>query len=196
VDPRDVPEHVVGQVRRLHDAIDTSTRRLEVLHAPRLRCTRGCASCCVDDLTVSMAEAARILRDGASAIRAAPEGPRGACAMLLPDGACRIYAARPYVCRTQGLPLRWTEEGDVERRDICPLNDDDPTQTPLEELAAEKCWTLGAVERALALVDDLAGGTRVRCSLRDLVAVAKLGASLSEAAPNVDVASKMDPTEK
>src|SRR5690606_4355869 len=126
--------------------------------------------------TVSVAEAARILRDEAAAIRAAPPAPPGACAMLLPDGACRIYASRPYVCRTQGLPLRWIDADDGrERRDVCPPNEGGPTSTPLEDLRADECWPIGAVERALALVDDLAGGTRSRCSLRDLAAVALLG---------------------
>ncbi|MBK7707050.1 MAG: hypothetical protein IPJ30_15135 [Acidobacteria bacterium] len=50
---------------------------------------------------------------------------RGACAFLDQD-ACRIYPDRPYVHRTQGLPLRWIED-DLEEafkyRDICPLNE-------------------------------------------------------------------------
>lgn len=176
--PRDVPPDVVIQVRRLHASIDASARRLEVIHEGRLRCRRGCTSCCVDDLTVSIAEAARILDDEGEALAAAEPAPRGACAMLLEDGGCRIYASRPYVCRTQGLPLRWIDDIDgIERRDICALNDDAPDAPRLEDLAAADCWTIGAVERALALVDDLAGGTRARCTLRELLAVAQLGSS-------------------
>ena len=34
-------------------------------------------------------------------------GPEGACAFLDGEGGCRVYPDRPYVCRTQGLPLRW-----------------------------------------------------------------------------------------
>jgi Fe-S-cluster containining protein len=63
---------------------------------------------------------------------------------------CRIYAHRPYVCRTQGLPLRWIEdEGEeiYEARDICPLNAEGP---PLEELPAEECWSIGPFEERLA----------------------------------------------
>ena len=46
-------------------------------------------------------------------LRSEPHPP-GACAMLDADGACRVYAARPYVCRTQGLPLRWAERRGME----------------------------------------------------------------------------------
>jgi hypothetical protein len=30
------------------------------------------------------------------------------CAALGPDGRCRIYEARPFVCRTHGAPIRMT----------------------------------------------------------------------------------------
>lgn len=102
-------------------------------------------------------EAERIRRDFPAVLQEAPatEG----CAFLGPDGGCRVYAARPYVCRTQGLPLRWAEAG-VEHRDICPLNDEGP---PIEGLPIEACWTIGPVEARLAAVSQ---GDRV--ALRSL----------------------------
>ena len=138
-------------LQKLHDRIDVRAGELALRHAQRLRCERGCDACCVDDLTVFFVEAERIrishqalLRDGA------PHAP-GACAFLGNAGECRIYADRPYVCRTQGLPLRWFEEDDsgeiCERRDICPLNADGPA---LEELREEVCWLIGPVESELA----------------------------------------------
>ncbi len=94
--------------------------------------------------------------------------------MLDADGACRIYEVRPYVCRTQGLPLRWVEAA-VERRDICPLNE--PGE-PIEELPEDACWELGPIEERLAateLEEGRAAGdsgapeaTRPRVRLRDL----------------------------
>ncbi len=32
------------------------------------------------------------------------------CAALGPDGRCRIYEARPFVCRTHGAPIRMTRQ--------------------------------------------------------------------------------------
>lgn len=181
--PADVPPEVIVQVRRLHASIDGSARRLEVLHEPRLQCRRGCNDCCVDDLAVSIAEAARIVHENGELLATAAPGPAGGCAMLDRDGACRIYASRPYVCRTQGLPLRWIETDGgpmdampVEHRDICPRNEAAPgTGIPaLESLPADACWTLGAAERVLSAIDQLAGGTGGRVALRDLFGVAML----------------------
>jgi len=92
-------------------------------------------------------------------------GAEGACAMLSPDGACRIYDDRPYVCRAQGLPLRWIEEVDgepgwMEKRDICSLNH--PAGTPLELLPPEACWTIGPFEERLARLQAACGSRDTR----------------------------------
>ena len=129
-------------LRVLREDIDRGAAQLEY---PR-QCKLGCKDCCVDALTVFEIEAEEIRRHHPEVLASAPHPP-GACAFLSAEGACRIYAHRPYVCRTQGLPLRWTDE-DVEYRDICPLNDD-PSR-PIEALAPEECWTLGPVEARLA----------------------------------------------
>ena len=78
--------------------------------------------------------------------------------------------SKPHVCRTQGLPLRWLEEGDdwdfVERRDICPLNAEGPA---LEELTEPQCWEIGPVEDRLSLAKEaLDGGAMRRVGLRTL----------------------------
>jgi Fe-S-cluster containining protein len=73
-------------------------------------------------------------------------------------GECRVYAHRPYVCRTQGLPLRVLLEGEgegeqnesgdesvpKEHRDICPLNAD---KLDVKALPADQCWTIGTLLR-------------------------------------------------
>lgn len=111
-------------------------------------------------------EAAPIRTRHAELLASGDAGPLGGCAFLDADGACRIYAERPYVCRTQGLPLRWIEDA-VEYRDICPLNDDGP---PLEGLAADGCWTLGPAEEALATLQVETSRGAARVTLRSLFA--------------------------
>lgn len=162
-------------LERLHADVDARARVLSGVHAARLQCRRGCSSCCVDDLTVFEIEAERIRRSHAELLEDATPHARGACAFLDGEGACRIYEARPYVCRTQGLPLRWldeTEEVDaVELRDVCPLNDEGE---PVEELPEDECWTLGPVEERLArLQADYDDGRMTRIALRDLFPPAK-----------------------
>lgn len=176
-DAADRADAVVG----LHAEVERATRRLHVLHATRLQCRSGCASCCVDELTVFEVEAARIRRHHADLLASGAAHAVGGCAFLDAEGACRIYADRPYVCRTQGLPLRWLEEhepspgeraGDEplrhhELRDICPKNE--PGEA-LEELGEEDCWTLGPTETRLAELQVASALPRARTRLRALFA--------------------------
>jgi len=163
----------VDSIALLHADVGRETHRLSLLHGARLHCTRGCSGCCVDDLTVFEVEAAPIRARHAALLADGAPHAAGACAFLDPAGACRIYAERPYVCRTQGLPLRWLAESEaepVELRDICPLNDAGP---PIEELPVEACWSVGPIEERLARLEVASApvgpaGKRVR--LRDLFA--------------------------
>lgn len=163
----DIPT-ALTYVERLHAVVDELVAALNVRHGARLQCRRGCSGCCVDELTVFEVEAARIRARYPEVLAASPHPP-GACAMLDADGACRVYEARPYVCRTQGLPLRWVEERRgrvVERRDICPLNEPGP---PLSEIPKDDCWSLGPVEERLRTVQAAVdGGEARRVALRAL----------------------------
>ena len=152
-------------IRSLHAEVDAAVGPLTQRHAGRLRCGRGCHECCVDELTVSAAEAERIRREYPGVLKE-EAGATGSCAFLGGEGECRVYEARPYVCRTQGLPLRWFGEHDgqvVELRDICPLNDI-ASDEPLESLDADDCWLLGPVEGKLAMLS----GASQRVPLRGM----------------------------
>jgi hypothetical protein len=119
-------------------------------------------------------EAEVIRRHHAELLEHGEAHPPGGCAFLDAEGGCRIYGARPYVCRTQGLPLRWLEEDEatdeiLESRDICPQNVDGGP--PLEELDAADCWTIGPFEQRLADRQHASDGDRgERVSLRGLFA--------------------------
>jgi uncharacterized protein len=147
---------------QLHAEVDEEAARLARIHAERLKCRRGCFDCCVDDITVFEIEAEKIRAGARALLETAEPHPPGRCAFVGAEGECRIYELRPYVCRTQGLPLRWIdEEAQTEYRDICPLNEDGP---PIEELDPSACWTLGETEERLALLN----GTPERVALRSL----------------------------
>lgn len=139
-------------------------------HGPRLNCRIGCCRCCVDELTVFEVEAMHIRQSFPELVEEGEPHAEGACAFLGSRGDCRIYEARPYVCRTQGLPLRWieeiSEEEIVEMRDICPLNE---PGLPVEELSEDLCWSIGPVEERLArLQASIDGGRLRRIQLRSL----------------------------
>ena len=160
----------------LHREIDTAAAAVARRLGDRLRCARGCAACCIDDLTVRPIEAERIRRRHPDLLRDSEPHPPGACAFLDGEGACRVYADRPSVCRSQGLPLRILyedEAGEIaEHRDICPLNI--AGGAPLERLGEDDCWLVGPFELRLATLDarfvgdEKNGEEEVRVALRSL----------------------------
>jgi Fe-S-cluster containining protein len=157
-----------GALARLHAEVDARAAQLAALHGARLHCRRGCSACCVDGITVFPVEAERVRAQHAELLaHGTPHAP-GACAFLDAEGACRVYAERPYVCRTQGLPLRWIdEERGAELRDICLLNE---AGEPIEQLAESACWTLGPFEARLAELQRVSGPAEERVALRALFA--------------------------
>ncbi len=160
----------VGLVARLHAVVDVMMEPHLNRHQERLACKVGCVGCCRDNLTVFEVEAARIRLQHADVLESAQAHPPGACAFLSEEGACRIYDARPYVCRTHGLPLRWLEvreEQIIEFRDICPLNEVE--DEPLDTLEDEDCWLIGPVEDRLASFQGMYGEEGARVSLRSLL---------------------------
>jgi len=161
----------VAALALLHREIDAPAANLAHTHADRLVCPPGCNQCCLDGMTVFEIEAEHIRRHHAGLLAAGRPHPDGACAFLDGQGTCRIYPHRPYVCRSQGLPLRWLGDDEsgrpVEFRDICPLNERE--SEPLEAIPAEDCWTVGPFESRLVRLQIRFGRTPPqRVPLRDL----------------------------
>lgn len=143
--------------------VDAATAALEARCRAELCCRSGCAGCCHVDLSISPVEAAALRRFLATLPAPARERlrarrpPSDRCVMLEDDDTCAVYAARPLVCRTQGLALRYpaglipaqavrlrVSGGDVA---CCPLNFARRPPTPAEVLDA------GRVDELLALVN-------------------------------------------
>lgn len=163
-------DRVLETLQEIYGDVDRLAAQLMQRHAERFQCRRGCADCCVDGVTVFQVEAENIRCDFGGLLESAVPQPEGRCAFLDGAGGCRIYPHRPYVCRTQGLPLRWLEplaDGTVvQMRDICPIND---TGAPIETLPESSCWEIGPVESRLAkLQATVDGGKMKRVPLRRL----------------------------
>lgn len=89
-------------------------------------CHAGCSECCRRRFSVTALEAEAIAealaalphaRRAALAERA-EHGDPGVCPALDPDGRCAVYAARPLICRSHGLPIRFQ----AGLLDACPKN--------------------------------------------------------------------------
>lgn len=83
--------------------IDAFFARVEARHGADMRCGSGCSDCCQPGLSVTRveAEAIRALDLTGFAIETTDR-----CAALDASGRCKIYAARPFVCRSHGAPIR------------------------------------------------------------------------------------------
>lgn len=90
--------------------IDEAVARASEAAGDELACRRGCASCCVDGLSVLPVEAAFIEASGLGP-PSRPHREATMCAFLDDEGACSVYAARPVLCRTHGLALKSSEAG-------------------------------------------------------------------------------------
>ena len=161
--------------------MDAFGARVTAQHAAAFACQPGCSSCCYQHLSVLPVEFARL----AAAVGALDEEAREAlaarlqdvpgrgrddprCPLLDDEGACRVYAARPLICRTHGLPIQLPDPvqrpgptsapdpTSAPRRDVCPLNF---TGSPsLGELPAEDVLDVERLNATLVLIDRLVGG--------------------------------------
>ena len=97
-----------------------------------ITCHAGCSDCC-RRFTVTGLEA-EVIREGLEALpdarrdelaRRADDDTTDVCPALDADGRCAIYAHRPVICRTHGLPIRFTEPRagrSLPMLDACPKN--------------------------------------------------------------------------
>ncbi len=141
-----------------------------------LTCHAGCDDCCRRRFTVTGIEAA-VIREGLAALPAerrqalairAREGDLDVCPALDGDGRCAIYAHRPVICRTHGLPLRFTElhgGRSLPMLDACPKNfvgQDLATVSPASVMDQTTLSTiLGALDAADAAETGRVRGERV-----------------------------------
>jgi len=96
--------------------------------ADSISCRKGCDSCC-RHFSIFWVEAvnlasfvATLPRKQAVYLRskAGTLADQDVCPLLL-DGACAVYAARPIICRTHGLPIL-TRSETTQIVDFCPRN--------------------------------------------------------------------------
>ncbi len=115
--------------RTLVARVEELCRRITDEFCSHLACGPGCSGCC-RHITLSwvegfaLAEAVRALPAAAADdIRSRARSASGSSPCpLLADGLCLLYAARPIICRTHGLPLLASDEEGTRRVDFCPDN--------------------------------------------------------------------------
>lgn len=111
---------------QLRDRTDRFFESVASRYSDQIVCRPGCSRCCLGGLTVVIVEAVALgvglgLSPEHIHIQAGQEPLRndGACAFLDERGHCQVYAHRPLVCRTHGMPLLHPDEEEVS---ICEFN--------------------------------------------------------------------------
>lgn len=138
-------------LRALRAKLGHHAAGLEQIHARHLACQRGCDGCCQTERTVSAIEY-RALEDALDTLdpatreRLAGQVEADHCTLLL-DGACAMYAHRPLICRSHGLPM--VMDG---HRDVCPLNF---TEGDIHALPDDEVLSVDALTAILVAVNQL-----------------------------------------
>ncbi|QXE92583.1 YkgJ family cysteine cluster protein [Geomonas subterranea] len=108
--------------------VDEICQRTFEAFSPHITCRAGCDACCrhLSIFAVEAAALTRALRElpagEAELVRAKARGAReDSPCPLLHDGLCLLYQSRPIICRTHGLPLLLSRDGE-RTVDFCPEN--------------------------------------------------------------------------
>lgn len=154
-DPREPLAAVLVQLRARVDAhFDQALARTPAA----FQCAAGCDACCHVRIGVFAVEADPIRRALAGLatrdpalrrrVRDQADDPthQDRCALLV-DGRCAVYAERPLICRSHGLPIAVPDPTDASgklRLDHCPLNfqNQSPPRESILRLDAvnQPCW--------------------------------------------------------
>ena len=103
--------------------IDSKCESLEKEHKQHLNCKKGCDLCCMA-ISVFPVEFYAIKAElNLKSIADLPvQKSKGQCRFLV-DHSCLIYASRPVICRTHGLPLVYMNLEETEYElSLCELN--------------------------------------------------------------------------
>lgn len=166
---------VLAPWRQVAQKADAFFDRVGDVCASSMRCRPGCTECCQQDLNVLLAEGLALLRglialppETRAALVDAAAHPAEACALLDASGRCSVYAWRPLICRTHGLPLRRSGPG----WSSCRLNftPDDPPP-PAACILNEGLLTAGLTVADGLIRERLGGAPPGRHSIRALVLV-------------------------
>lgn len=120
--------HFLENYKQLITRVDALCSSIAGALGKQISCSDGCSSCCTS-ITVFPVEAAamrdaleKLPRPEAEKIlRHISEHAEDERCPILFQHHCMLYEARPVICRTHGLPIVYTAEGQL-KSDCCPLN--------------------------------------------------------------------------
>lgn len=176
----------MNDLRPLQKKAEDEFTRFAQKYSEGMKCSAGCSTCCIDELSIFSWEAAIITdwffdltdeqKEKWKKLQAMPSRPVGqsqenACAFLH-EGVCTIYDARPSLCRTQGMAMQFLDDHKQVQRDWCPLNFKDETNcgppAPEDDLNLEALNKMLAQAQIIYDKENPEALGPVRVDLRDL----------------------------
>lgn len=114
-------EEIYPKYEEIVSMADKVVERLEKLHNQHMECRLGCSFCCMDYSIFPVEFYAILSKVKETEIRFNPSVSPDECVFLV-NNSCMIYASRPVICRTHGLPLLYTNEEGEWEMSACELN--------------------------------------------------------------------------
>lgn len=171
----------MGAIQKVYSKIQHFQDSLSEMSRTESHCKIGCSRCCYVELSVFEVEAENIrswfktlskseTQELVKSWQVAPtytenfHGDVVSACTFLKGEQCTIYEARPLICRTQGLALKFKLE-QQDYVDICPLN-----ETILEKIASHEILNLDLLNVILSQLEkeESKGMQRPRISLNSL----------------------------
>ncbi len=121
-------ESLLNNYHQLLARVDALCEGIEKALNEHITCSEGCSACCTA-ITLFPVEADALhaaleelpAEDAAAIRRHVTEHADDERCPLLSHHRCLLYTARPIICRTHGLPILYSENGE-RRVDYCPRN--------------------------------------------------------------------------
>lgn len=126
-----------------------------------MQCRSGCSDCCRARLSITRVEEA-FLRRGLAQLpestrrdmaAAARDKTREMCPALDAQGRCRVYASRPLICRSYGVPLRHRREVSLVNPPILDVCDKNFLDIRLKALPAADVFDQTDLDATVSKID-------------------------------------------
>lgn len=164
--------HLLENYCHLIERVDALCSAIAAPLGDQITCSAGCSSCCTS-ITVFPVEAAAI-RESLSKLpghhaeeilRHVSEHADGERCPLLSHNHCLLYEARPIICRTHGLPIIYSIDGQ-RNSDCCPHNlTDTETVSGSSVVDLDKLNTLLVAVNSIYLSQSEYSGTELRVTI-------------------------------
>lgn len=170
--------HSLDNYKQLTARVDALCHEIAATLGEQITCSAGCSSCCTS-ITIFPVEAAA-MREAlenlpdilAEKIRRhiSEHAVDERCPLLL-HHHCMLYDARPIICRTHGLPIVYTSDGQ-RNSDCCPLNlTEAETVSGSSVIDLDKLNTLLVAVNSIYLSQTETGEPELRMTIAEALAV-------------------------